>query len=155
LRAVLDANVLISALLSPRGAPAHLLVAWREGHFELIVSAKLLAELERALAYPKLRKRVPVDDAREFLALLTDQGTMATDPPPHPSLRASDPGDDYLLALAAEQSALLVSGDSHVLALSADLPVQSPSAFLERAQIWISPDFDDPMPDMWLDEWER
>jgi prevent-host-death family protein len=26
---------------------------------------------------------------------------------------------------------------------------------LERGQIWISPDFDDPMPDVWLDEWER
>jgi len=26
---------------------------------------------------------------------------------------------------------------------------------LERGQIWISPDFDDPMPDAWLDDWER
>jgi prevent-host-death family protein len=26
---------------------------------------------------------------------------------------------------------------------------------LERGQIWISPDFDDAMPDAWLDEWER
>lgn len=26
---------------------------------------------------------------------------------------------------------------------------------LERGQIWIAPDFDDPMPDEWLDEWER
>lgn len=25
---------------------------------------------------------------------------------------------------------------------------------LERGQIWISPDFDDPMPDAWLAEWE-
>jgi prevent-host-death family protein len=26
---------------------------------------------------------------------------------------------------------------------------------LERGQIWISPDFDDPMPEDWLDEWDR
>ena len=26
---------------------------------------------------------------------------------------------------------------------------------LERGQIWIAPDFDAPMPDEWLDEWER
>ena len=25
---------------------------------------------------------------------------------------------------------------------------------LERGKIWISPDFDAPMPDEWLDEWE-
>ena len=26
---------------------------------------------------------------------------------------------------------------------------------LERGKIWIAPDFDAPMPDDWLDEWER
>jgi prevent-host-death family protein len=26
---------------------------------------------------------------------------------------------------------------------------------LERGQIWISPDFDEPMPDEWLDEWYK
>ena len=26
---------------------------------------------------------------------------------------------------------------------------------LERGQIWIAPDFDDPMPEEWLHEWER
>jgi prevent-host-death family protein len=26
---------------------------------------------------------------------------------------------------------------------------------LERGKIWIAPDFDEPMPDEWLDEWER
>jgi predicted nucleic acid-binding protein len=55
LHAILDANVLIAALLSPRGSPARLLRAWMNGAFELIVSPGLLAELERALAYPKLR----------------------------------------------------------------------------------------------------
>lgn len=25
----------------------------------------------------------------------------------------------------------------------------------ERGKIWIAPDFDDPMPEEWLDEWER
>ena len=132
MRAVLDANVLISALLSPRGVPARLLLAWQHGHFELIVSAKLLGELERALAYPKLRRRIPLDDATEFIASLTAHATMAVDPPLHPTLRSTDPGDDYLLALAATESATLVSGDAHLLALSADLPVSSPAPFLEQ-----------------------
>lgn len=26
---------------------------------------------------------------------------------------------------------------------------------LERGEIWMSPDFDEPMPDDWLEEWER
>jgi putative PIN family toxin of toxin-antitoxin system len=131
-RAVLDANVLISALLSPSGAPAPLLLAWQGGHFELIVSGTLLGELKRALAYPKLRTRIPVNDASEFIGLLSDQATMAVDPPRHPSLRASDPDSDYLLALAAAESAMLVSGDAHLLALSADLPIRSPAEFLRE-----------------------
>ena len=50
MRAVLDVNVLIAALLSPTGAPAQIVSRWLGGEFELIVSGNLLAELERALA---------------------------------------------------------------------------------------------------------
>jgi len=55
-RAVLDPNVLISALLSPAGAPAELFTRWFAGEFELVVSPALLEELERALVYPEIRR---------------------------------------------------------------------------------------------------
>jgi hypothetical protein len=58
LRAVLDPNVLISALLAPAGTPAAILRAWSAGAFELVASPLLLAELERALAYPNLRASI-------------------------------------------------------------------------------------------------
>lgn len=38
MRAVLDPNVLVSALLSPTGTPARIVLAWAEGRFELVVS---------------------------------------------------------------------------------------------------------------------
>ena len=59
MRAVLDANVLISAILSPRGTPARLVLAWQAGAFDLVVSPLLLAEVRHAMAYPKLVRRVP------------------------------------------------------------------------------------------------
>lgn len=59
MRAVLDPNVLVSAVLSPRGAPADVLRAWHDGRFELVVSPHLLDGLERVLAYPKLRPSLP------------------------------------------------------------------------------------------------
>ncbi|MCA1705276.1 MAG: PIN domain-containing protein, partial [Actinobacteria bacterium] len=52
MRAVLDPNVIISAVLSPGGAPARVMTAWLEGRYELVVSPLLLEELERALSYP-------------------------------------------------------------------------------------------------------
>ncbi len=66
MRAVLDANVLISSVLSSRGASAQLLRDTRDGAFELIVSELLVAELNRALAYPKLGRRIPPEKATAF-----------------------------------------------------------------------------------------
>jgi len=129
-RAVLDPNVLISALLSPAGAPAELLRAWREGRFELLVSPQVLAELHRALAYPKLRQRIAADEAKEYLAWLEQNAERVADPSSPSSVRSHDPGDDYLLALAEQERAALVSGDDHLLALDADAPVFAPAAFL-------------------------
>lgn len=130
MRAVLDPNVIISALLSPDGAPARALLAWQHGLFELIVSARLLAELRRALAYPKLRSRVDRHAATELADWLTRSATLVQDPADTPA-RSADPGDDYLLALAAHEQAMLVSGDKHLLALADELPIVRPARFLE------------------------
>jgi predicted nucleic acid-binding protein len=40
------------------------------------------------------------------------------------------PGDDYLLALASSESAVLVSGDDHLLSLAGELPIHPPAGFL-------------------------
>jgi putative PIN family toxin of toxin-antitoxin system len=132
-KAVLDANVLISALLAPAGAPAKVLRLWLDGAYELVVSPRLLAELDRALAYPKLRARVPPQEAGELLELLARHAQVVPDPRGNPQpVRSSDPGDDYLIALAAAEGAILVSGDAHLLVLADELPVLSPMGFLER-----------------------
>ncbi|MBI2168497.1 MAG: putative toxin-antitoxin system toxin component, PIN family [Actinobacteria bacterium] len=131
MRVVLDPNVLISGLLTPRGSPAKVLSAWLEGAYELVVSPKVLAELERALAYPKLRARISDREAGEFVELLRRGADAHDDPDDPPALRSPDPGDDYLIALAHSVSAVIVSGDKHLLGLSNRLPVYSPAAFLK------------------------
>jgi putative PIN family toxin of toxin-antitoxin system len=130
-RVVLDPNVIISALLSPAGAPARVLLAWQEGEFELIASQPLLAEVERALAYPKLAKRVEKEDAVAVVSWLGRSATIVVDPAQAPSVRSVDPGDDDLIALAVSERALLVSGDKHLLELGDRIPIVSPAAFLE------------------------
>lgn len=130
MRVVLDVNVLISALLSRTGAPARLLERWLEGELELVVCEKLLDELARALRSPKLSDRIAESDARELLELVRDLSEFVPDPADPPPIRSQDPHDDYLIALAAREHARLVSGDSHVLALSETIPVSSPRAAL-------------------------
>jgi putative PIN family toxin of toxin-antitoxin system len=130
-RAVLDVNVLISALLSPRASPARLLLAWQAGAFELIVSPQLIDELRRALSYPKLARLIRPDDATAFVAWLARSAILAPDPEQPPPTRSADPADDYLLVLAASQRAVLVSGDVHLTSLADRAPIKTPSGFLE------------------------
>ena len=141
MRAVLDANVLISAVLSPRGTPARLLLAWQAGAFDLVVSPSLLVELRRALAYPKLERLVASADADAFVAWLGRSALVAADPAGEPPVRAVDPADDYLLALAAAERAVLVSGDAHLTVLADRFPVRTPAAFLAslEAGSWAEP----------------
>jgi uncharacterized protein len=133
-RAVLDANVLISAVLSPRGTPARLLLTWQAGAFELVVSPLLLAELRRALAYPKLAKLVPPADADAFAAWLGRAAQLAADPPGPSPVRSEDPADDYLIALAAASRAVLVSGDRHLTVLADRIPVRTPAELLAELE---------------------
>lgn len=127
MRAVFDPNVLIAALLSPTGSPAALLRRWLDGEFELLVSERLLAELRRALAYPKLRSRVTDIEAKTFVDLLERAATV-TDDPPTGARRSRDVDDDYLLALAESSMAILVTGDRDLLDLKG-LPVRTARAF--------------------------
>jgi uncharacterized protein len=130
-RAVLDANVVISGVLSSRGAPADVLRALAAGEFELIASQALLDELERALAYPKPRRHISEPDAAELVRWVVGSATVVVDPDADSPVHSRDPDDDYLIALAAAHRAALVSGDKHLLALEGEIPVFSPRAFLD------------------------
>jgi len=130
-RAVLDANALVAALLSRSGAPAQLVERWLLGEFELIVSRRLLKEVERTFASQKLQRRVALEDARAFCELLASLAEYVPDPEAAPSVRSRDPGDDYLIVLAAAAQATLVTGDAHLLELARRIPVVSPRAFLD------------------------
>jgi uncharacterized protein len=128
-RAVLDVNVLVSAVLSAKGPSAEILRASRDGQFELITSEMLLTELNRTLAYPRIHKRIPAENAAAYINWLRDQGRLADDPVGSPPVGSRDPDDDYLLALAIDQRAYLVTGDQDLLVLSAHLPIVTPAQF--------------------------
>lgn len=129
-RAVLDPGVLVSALITPTGKPAELLISARTGGFDLVVSPLLLRELETVLRREKFRSYVGLDGVTAYLDLLRRDAQVAADPEAPPPIRCADPDDDYLIALAHSQSAALVSGDSDLLELADRIPVFSPAEFL-------------------------
>lgn len=129
-RAVLDPGVIVSALITPKGAPAKLLLAARAGNFDLIVSPKLLGELESVLRREKFRRYFELDAVGATMRLLRNDGELVADPGGPPPVQCVDPGDDYLISLAHARNAALVSGDRHLLDLAEKIPVFSPSEFL-------------------------
>ncbi len=96
MRAVLDPNVLGSALISSAGPSREIVDAWALGRFELVASPVLLGELGDVLARPRFRRWVAIDVARDFIAGLTDAALVVEDAPTQVGLTA-DPGDDDLV----------------------------------------------------------
>ena len=133
MRAVLDANVLVSALLSKSGTPGQILARWIEGEYELCASPYLLDEVRRTLSSPKVRGRFEPGEPASYVALVREHATMASDPEPAPR-RAPDPDDDYLLVLAETQRAVLVTGDQHLLGLADSFPIFTPKEFLRTLE---------------------
>jgi putative PIN family toxin of toxin-antitoxin system len=131
-RAVLDPGVLVSALITPDGAPAKLLGSAAMGHFELVASPLLLEELELVLQREKFRRYVGLDEVAAFLMYVEREAEVVPDPEDPPPVRCSDPADDYLIALSRARTAALVSGDRHLLELTGRIPVFSPAEFLTR-----------------------
>jgi predicted nucleic acid-binding protein len=64
LRAVLDANLYVSAYVRPEGPPGRIVERFlRDAAFDVVLSAAIVEEVLKALAYPKVLKtaRTKVD----------------------------------------------------------------------------------------------
>ena len=130
-RAVLDTNVLISALISAGGPSAALLLELRTGAFELVVSSALLTELREVLARPKFRAYVTAPEVAGYVDLIEHEATIHEDPAESREKLSADPDDEYLIDLARTAAVdVLVSGDSHLLDLRGIVPVMTPAEFL-------------------------
>jgi putative PIN family toxin of toxin-antitoxin system len=129
-RVVVDPGVLVSALITPAGVPAQLLAQVWSRELELIASFSLLEELEEVLGRQKFRRYVDRETVSDYLARLRHHSLVFEDPTAPPPLRSADPKDDYLIALAHDRNAVLVSGDKHLLDLGGGAPILAPADLL-------------------------
>jgi putative PIN family toxin of toxin-antitoxin system len=119
IRAVLDANVLVSGIVT-EGVPRSILRAWRAGHFHLVASRATLDEISRVLRYPKIVRRHHWSE-NEIHAFMESLEALAILTPGKLRLNvvAADPSDDRYLECAVEGDAdYLVTGDRHLLELA-------------------------------------
>ena len=117
LRAVLDANVYVSAFVRPEGAPGQIIERFlRHAVFELVLSAEIAAEILHALAYPKVRKAARsttepelwFEDILVLAEMILGQHRVA-------GISADADDDKYVAAAIEGRAAFVVSGDPDLL----------------------------------------
>ena len=130
IRAVLDTNVLVSALIL-RGPTNQLVPLWQEEKFTLVLSKEIISECLRVFAYPKFKL------SSEAIRTLVEMEILPFSEPVQirhiPEVIHKDPSDNIFLACAVEgKCQYLVSGDHHLLDLKSHrgIPIISTAAFL-------------------------
>ncbi len=130
---VIDTNLVLSALLFDQGRLAPLRHTWQGAHCLPLVSSVTVAELLRALAYPKFK--LSAAEQQEMLAdYLPYCATvrMPVKPPATPACR--DLFDVPFLQLAvAGKADYLVSGDQDLLSLAGQFicPIITANQFMK------------------------
>jgi uncharacterized protein len=137
MRAVLDTNVVASALLWG-GAPKLLLQAGREQRLVLLTSPALLAELAGILGRPKFSAKIAASGLTVD-ELVARYATLTTVVRPQPTPRiAPDPDDDVVIGTAlAGHAEVIVTGDKPLLSVGSHqgvrlVTVQSALALLQN-----------------------
>ena len=117
-RLVLDTNVVLSALVFPQGRLAALRDAWQRKACQPLASNASIAELIRALTYPKFR--LSTTEQQELVADYVPYCTCIRMPARAPATPACrDPRDVPFLELALVGKAhYLLTGDCDLLALA-------------------------------------
>lgn len=131
MRAVIDTNVLMAALLW-HGPPHVLLEHLRAGTVSLVSSPALLAELANVIGRAKFDAILArTNTSRERSLAEVRRLAEVIEPPPLPQPVCRDPDDDEVLALAiAAKADLIVSGDNDLLSLLSfrGIPILAPAA---------------------------
>ena len=134
IRAVLDANVYVSAAVRPEGPPGQIINRFlRGGAFEIVMSQAIVDEVLRALSYPKIRKyiRQGLDPELWFEDIIVLSHLVAAERQIEGA--SKDPDDDKYIAAAVEgRAGFVVAGDSDLLDLKeyGGFRIVSPRAFL-------------------------
>lgn len=120
LRVVIDTNILISALLSKKAAPAKIIDAWREREFIVITSESAIQEVERVMAELASTGKyfISNEDIQSISNLLREDALLVSGQTDVQGMVPQDPDDEKFIAIALEgEATVIVSGDHHLLDL--------------------------------------
>ena len=135
MRAVLDTNVLASALIRRQGVTGQVLRHLRDGRFTIVYSVPLLEELVEVPSRPRIQAKYHVysDDITALINLIRLRGELVS--PSRQIDACRDPEDNRILEAAVEGFAdAIVSGDADLLDMGEfeTIPILRVAEFLVR-----------------------
>ncbi len=113
IKAVVDANILVSAFISPFSYPREIGRCWRRGEFILVTSREIVEEINRVLHLPRIQVKYHLaeSDIQAFVLTLIHQGDCVSGALALKGV-APDPADDKIISCAIEGEAqFIVTGD--------------------------------------------
>jgi uncharacterized protein len=138
IKAVLDTNIIVSGIVSPKGSPRKLLELAKKEIFKVVTSIlinrEILEVLHRNNIYTKygLNEAI-IDDIASFLY----EGTILAEDSYEITKIKKDPEDDKFINCAVEGEAdYIVSGDKHLLDLKhySGIQIVNATSFLRILQ---------------------
>jgi putative PIN family toxin of toxin-antitoxin system len=135
LRAVVDTNILLRAMIKPTGTVGPVIRRLRDGDYMLVYSQPLIDELLEKLALPRIRQKYHLgeQDVDDLLALIALRGELIA--PTRTVKVCRDPKDDmFIEAAIAGNAAVIVTGDQDLLTLKKFESVQfiTPRVFIAQ-----------------------
>lgn len=133
MRAVVDTNILVRAVIKPSGSVGPVLQRLRRRDYLLLISRATLDELVDVLSRPRLRAKYGISDPvlRAVVRLMILRGELVS--PQRRIAACRDPKDDKFLEVAVGGRAdVVVSGDADLLSLDPfeGIPIVTPARFL-------------------------
>lgn len=129
MRAVIDTNVLVSAMLTPAGTSAQLIESVRTGKLQPVLSHEIFMAYIQVLNRPRFGF-----DKTQAASLLEDMVALAlfVRPPLQTATNLPDPDDAPFIAAARHAACHIITGNARHFPPETDVKILSPAEALAR-----------------------
>ena len=125
-RVVIDTNILVSSVLSPKGNPAQIMMLISFKELQLFYSYEVLDEYKRVLAYERLN--IPIQAQNRVIEGISKLGVLVG--PVASTILMPDETDRIFYDTAKASEAILITGNTKHFPI--EPLIMTPSEFLEK-----------------------